>query len=259
MNPAKVTAEFKKLVDNNCCYLWGAEGSPVLSTTPAEIIKKEQNPQLSAKENRENAARVMLHVASLIKDGKNLKNALFFDCSGLVLFVLNNTKLNGTSLYIGDTTADGLFLNGTPISVKYAKEGDLVFKGDSTHKNHVGYVGAGGKVYECKGRNYGAVVSDITEWPFAARYTWFENLTLNRKLKVGLKDMKGEDVRNVQRALCSHGFPCKVAPSGEEAIYTENTRQAVTRFQKAAKLTVMSYGVVAKKTAEALGITWTKK
>lgn len=41
MSPAKVTAEFKKLVDNNCCYLWGAEGSPVLTTTPTEIIKKE--------------------------------------------------------------------------------------------------------------------------------------------------------------------------------------------------------------------------
>ena len=83
-------------------------------------------------------------------------------------------------------------------------------------------------------------------------------MTLNRKLKVGAKDMKGEDIRNVQRALCSHGFSCKVAASGEEAVYTENTKQAVTRFQKAAKLNVVSYGVVAKKTAEALGIRWTK-
>lgn len=254
MSPEKVTAEFKKLVDNNCCYLWGAEGSPVLTTTPAEIIKKEQNAALTVKENRRNAARVMRFVAKLIEEGKNLANALFFDCSGMVIFVLTMF-----GLFIGDATADMLFDLGTHIDPKHAREGDLAFKSsDGKRKTHVGYIGAGGKVYECKGRDYGAVVSDITEWQFAARYTWFENLTLNRKLKVGAKDMKGEDIRNVQRALCSRGFSCKVAASGEEAVYTENTKQAVTRFQKAAKLNVVSYGVVAKKTAEALGIKWVK-
>lgn len=251
MRPAAVTSEFKKLVENNCCYLWGAEGSPVLTTTPAEIIKKEQNAALTIKENRHNAARVMRHVASLIEESKNLTNALFFDCSGMVLYVLEKY-----GLYIGDTTADGLFILGTPIDPRHAKEGDLAFKGTSSHKDHVGYVGTGGTVYECKGRDYGAVTSNISEWPFAARFTWFENLTLTRKLKLGKKDMKGEDVRNVQLALCSHGFPCKVAPNGQEAVFTENTKQAVTRFQKAAKLSVVSYGVVAKKTAEALGLIW---
>ena len=96
-------------------------------------------------------------------------------------------------------------------------------------------------------------MSNLSDWGYAAHFTWFDELKLSRKLKVVSDPMTGADVVNVQKALCSHGFSCKISGT-----FTTNTKDAVTRFQKAAKLNVLSYGVVAKKTAEALGIKWTK-
>lgn len=246
MKANAVTKFIANLVITNCCYLWGGSGEPVLQTCIGKIIGMETS--------NVNAARVLEHIASLLRQGKVLTNALFLDCSGLILYALTHFNL-----YIGDINADGLYSLGTPISVKDAKEGDLVFDGKDNHMDHVGWVGARGIVYECKGRDDGATTSKIGDkkWKYAAHYTWFEDLTLTRKLKVNNnKPMTGEDVRNIQRALCSHGFPCKVAKPGTVAVYNENTKQAVERFQKAAKLSVLSYGVVAKKTAEALGFTY---
>ena len=98
------------------------------------------------------------------------------------------------------------------------------------------------------------MTSALESWEYAAHYTWFDDLKLTRKLKVASTPMTGADVLNVQRALCSHGFSCACNGS-----FTTNTEAAVKRYQKAAKLAVVSYGVVAKKTAESLGITWAKK
>ncbi len=246
MKPNIVTKFIANLVITNCCYLWGGSGEPVLQTCIGKIIGMETS--------KVNAARVLEHIAKLLRQGKVMTDALFLDCSGLVLYGLTHFNL-----YYGDINADGLYSLGTPIPVSEAKEGDLVFHGTDTNKDHVGWIGANGIVYECKGRDDGATTSKITDskWQYAAHYTWFENLTLTRKLKVKTnKPMSGEDVRNIQRALCSHGFPCKVAKDNKSAVYNENTRQAVERFQKAAKLSVLSYGVVAKKTAKALGFAY---
>ena len=234
---------------NHCAYLWGGSGQIVGKTTPDEIVKAES----TSDKPKINARRVLAFVGKMVEYGYNLDAAQFFDCSGYVI-----DGLEHFGLYIGDNTADGLYNLGEPITFKVAQEGDLVFLGSETKKTHVGVYAGGGLCYECKGRDDGVVMSNLSDWKFAAHYTWFEkNLKLSRKLKVstGGKDpMIGLEVRDVQRALCSHGFPCKVS-----GVYTTNTADAVKKFQKAAKLSVMSYGVVAKKTAEALGITWTKK
>ena len=251
-------AELEKQLDNHSAYLWGGSGQIVGKTTINEIVEAE----MTSDEPMTNAVRVLNHVGEMIKQGYRLNKAQFFDCSGLVIYVLN--KLG---LYIGDNNADGLYYLGTSIDVNKARPGDLVFKGkkvtvyDDKGKpagtrlkmHHVGAVVDTDEVIECKGRNYGVVKSRLNEWQYAAEYTWFETLTLNRKLKVKDKPMEGDDVRKLQKALCSHGFSCKVT-----GVYTTNTKDAVTKFQKAAKLSVVSYGVVAKKTAEALGIQWTK-
>jgi len=251
-------AELEKQLDNHSAYLWGGSGQIVGKTTINEIVEAE----MTSDEPMTNAVRVLNHVGEMIKQGYRLNKAQFFDCSGLVIYVLN--KLG---LYIGDNNADGLYYLGTSIDVNKARPGDLVFKGkkvtayDDKGKpagtrlkmHHVGAVVDIDEVIECKGRNYGVVKSRLNEWQYAAEYTWFETLTLNRKLKVKDKPMEGDDVRKLQKALCSHGFSCKVT-----GVYTTNTKDAVTKFQKTAKLSVVSYGVVAKKTAEALGIQWTK-
>jgi len=232
---------------NHCAYLWGASGQIVGKTTPDEIIKLES----TSNKPKINARRVLAFVGKMVEYGYNLGLAQFFDCSGYIIDGLTHFKL-----FYGDTTADGLFNLGTSIGLNNAKPGDLVFKGSDTKKDHVGVYAGNGLCYECKGRDDGVVMSNLSDWKYAAHYTWFDNLKLSRKLKVtnDSKDsMQGPDVVNVQKALCSHGFPCKVTGT-----FTTNTKDAVTKFQKTANLSVVSYGVVAKKTAEALGIQWTK-
>ena len=232
---------------NHCAYLWGASGQIVGKTTPDEIIKLES----TSNKPKINARRVLAFVGKMVECGYNLDIAQFFDCSGYVIDGLTHFEL-----FYGDTTADGLYNLGEGVSIKNAWPGDLVFLGSDTKKTHVGVYVGNGVCYECKGRDDGVVMSNLSDWKYVAHYTWFENLKLSRKLKTTTGTtpaLTGTDVEDVQRALCSHGFPCKVTGT-----FTTNTKDAVTRFQKAAKLSVVSYGVVAKKTAEALGIQWTK-
>ena len=229
---------------NHCAYLWGASGQIVGKTTPDEIIKLES----TSDKPKINARRVLAFVGKMAEFGYNLDIAQFFDCSGYVI-----DGLTHFGLFYGDITANGLYSLGTPISVKNAQPGDLVFLGSKEKKNHVGVYAGNGICYECKGRDDGVVMSNLSDWGYAAHFTWFDELKLSRKLKVVSDPMTGADVVNVQKALCSHGFSCKISGT-----FTTNTKDAVTRFQKAAKLNVLSYGVVAKKTAEALGIKWTK-
>lgn len=232
---------------NHCAYLWGGSGQIVGKTTPDEIIKAES----TSDKPKINARRVLAFVGKMVEYGYNLDISQFFDCSGYVIDGLTHFKL-----FYGDATADQLFNLGTNVSIKGVKPGDLVFLGSEAKKTHVGVYAGDGLCYECKGRDDGVVMSNLSDWKYAAHYTWFDKLTLNRKLKATTGTtpaLKGDDVWNVQKALCSHGFSCKVTGT-----FTTNTKDAVTKFQKAAKLSVVSYGVVAKKTAEALGIQWTK-
>lgn len=234
---------------NHCAYLWGGSGQIVGKTTPDEIVKAES----TSDKPKINARRVLAFVGKMAEYGYNLNIAQFFDCSGYVI-----DGLEHFGLYNGpDIRADDLYNLGEPISTKIAEQGDLVFLGSDTKKTHVGVYAGDGLCYECKGRDDGVVMSNLSDWKYAAHYTWFEDLKLSRKLKTTTGTtpaLKGTDVADIQRALCSHGFPCKVTGT-----FTTNTADAVKKFQKAAKLSVISPGVVAKKTAEALGITWSKK
>ena len=234
---------------NHCAYLWGGSGQIVGKTTPNEIVKAES----TSDKPKINARRVLTFVGKMAESGYNLDIAQFFDCSGYVI-----DGLEHFGLYNGpDIRADDLYNLGESISTKIAWPGDLVFLGSDTKKTHVGVYAGDGLCYECKGRDDGVVMSNLSDWKYAAHYTWFENLRLSKKLKVSTGSKApamGTEVEDVQRALCSHGFPCKVT-----GIFTTNTADAVKKFQKAAKLSVISPGVVAKKTAEALGITWSKK
>lgn len=237
--------ELKRIYNNHSAYLWGASGQIIGKTTIDEIIAHEK----TSNDPKVNARRVLVFIGTLIEKGYDLDKAQFFDCSGLVIYVLEKY-----GLYIGDNTANGLYDLGTKITVANAKPGDLVFTGTSNRKDHVGFVIGAGMVIECAGREKGVITSSLADWEYAAHYTWFDDFTLTRKLKVAKTPMTGADVSFLQRALCAHGFSCAVTGT-----YTTNTATAVERYQKAARLVVTSYGVVAKKTAESLGLTWQKK
>lgn len=240
-----VIAEFRRIYNNHSAYLWGASGQIIGKTTVDEIIACEK----TSNDPKVNARRVLVFIGALIEKGYDLDKAQFFDCSGLVIYVLEKY-----GLYIGDNTANGLYDLGTKITVANAKAGDLAFKGTPNRKDHVGIVIGDGRVIECAGRDKGVIISSLADWDYACHYTWFDDLKISRKLKVQKDPLTGADVVNVQKALCSHGFSCACNGS-----FTLNTATAVERFQKAARLSVISYGVVAKKTAEALGLTWSKK
>lgn len=244
--------ELTQLYNNHGAYLWGGSGQVVGKTTIDEIVAQES----TSNDPINNVSKVCSRIIEMLKEGWLLDKAQFFDCSGLIIYVLEKLKL-----FKGDVNADTLYNLGTPIPLSKAKAGDLVFKGTDKKKDHVGGVISDTEVIECKGRAYGIVKSSlkqgVTTWQYACHYTWFDKLTLNRKLKVTTGTtpaLMGDDVTNVQKALCSHGFPCKVT-----GVYTTNTKDAVTKFQKAMGLTVLTYGVVAKKTAVALGFTWKSK
>lgn len=249
MKATTLTEQFRKLKEEHGAYLWGGSGQIIGDTTFQDVVNAEKTSDKSVTNQRNNAKKVMNFVASLASKGYDLKVARFFDCSGLVLYVLSMFRL-----FFGDATADSLYRLGEDVSIKNAKEGDLVFKGTASFKHHVGWLGRNGIVIECKGRDYGIVESDISEWDYASHYTWFEDLTLNRKLKVAKPYMTGNDVKNLQRSLRSHGISVAV-----DGVFGYDTKRAVTEFQKKAKLSVAKYGTVAKKTAEALGFTYSVK
>lgn len=110
-------------------------------------------------------------------------------------------------------------------------------------------------VIEAKGRDYGVIESSLNGWSYACHYTWFEVNDLDHKLKyTGGKLESSDMIRNVQRALCSKGVLCTV-----NGTFTENTVEAVKKFQKLYKLDPLSPGVISKKTCLALGMSWKGK
>ena len=80
--------------------------------------------------------------------------------------------------------------------------------------------------------------------------TW----TVSRLLKKTSPLMKGEDVKNVQKALIAKGYSC--GGTGADGEYGKNTEAAVEKFQKAKGLQVD--GIAGEKTVTALGGDWTK-
>jgi len=240
-----VVATFKTLLANQCPYLWGGNGEIVAETTIHTILISESASK-DPKENAKNASRVLAHVADLAKAGVNLYKARFLDCSGAVIYGLHEH-----GLFFKDVNADTLYRLGKDVPVKKAKKGDLVFKGDDSNKNHVGIYIGDGNVIECKGRDVGMYQSKLSTWKYAAHYSWFDSLALGRRLKLTSPHMTGEDVKSVQFALCSRGF--KLTCDGD---FGKLTEQAVADFQKSAELTVNSYGVVGRVTAEVLGFTY---
>lgn len=244
-NVDAVIADFKQLLAYRCPYLWGGNGE-IVADMPISFIIAKENASKDPKENAKNAKRVLAHVADLANERVDLSKARFFDCSGSVIYVLAKHLL-----FFGDTTADGLYKLGKDVPVKKAKKGDLVFKGDSNLKNHVGIYIGDNLCIECKGRDVGMAQSKLSSWSYAAHYSWFDSLALGRRLKLTSPHMTGEDVKSVQFALCSHGF--KVVCDGD---FGKNTEQAIISFQKSANLDVASFGVVGRKTAEALGFTY---
>ena len=75
---------------------------------------------------------------------------------------------------------------------------------------------------------------------------------LKRLLRKASPLMKGEDIKNVQRALIREGYSC--GNCGVDGKYGNDTQKAVKRFQSANQL--KADGIVGTKTCAALGGRW---
>lgn len=246
MKASEMTRLIEAELKHKSIYVWGGQGESLADTPFSDIIEMES----TSGDKMKNTERILTHLIQVLASGYDYRQIRLFDCSGLIVWALQ--KLG---LVVGDYTADNLYCMGTEVPIKNAKEGDLAFKGTSTHKTHVGYVTGNKTVIECKGRDYGVVESSLNGWSFACHYTWFETNDLDHKLKLSsAATTYSKMVENVQKALCSKGCLCVV-----NGVFTQNTADAVKKFQKIYKLEPLSPGVISKKTCLALGMSWKGK
>ena len=250
--------------ENGSIYVWGAQGQDKNTISESWIRRMETS--------QTNAGRAIALWKKRKAEGKgDVLRA--FDCSGLILYFLQNQK--GIIGY--DTTANGLKGLSQKIGKEQLLPGDFVFRvytsGASKGKAyHVGVVvDAEKNVIEAKGRDDGVVKRPLNAqagyWNYYARPNCLKaeieggvparqpapvGWELSRLLKRTSPIMQGGDVRTAQQALISRGYSC--GNSGADGQYGSNTEQAVKRFQRANGLT--ADGIVGENTCKKLGGVW---
>lgn len=133
-------------------YVSGGQGEQSPKLCDKWIARMEQDEG-----NRARALDAYHKAQKNLKPGQTIKA---FDCSGLIMYFLQNQK--GIS---DDRTARGIYSTlCTPINREMLYTGDLVFRADKTGKIvHCGIVCAVNDQYadilESKGRDYGVVLS----------------------------------------------------------------------------------------------------
>lgn len=243
-------------VENGSIYVWGGQGQTGSQITEEWIHKRETSTK--------NAERAIALWKKRIAEGKgDVLRA--FDCSGLVMYFLQNLK----GAYSHDMASNTIKGECQTIARGDLGPGDFVFrvyasgsrKGSAYHLGIV--VDEDLHVIEAKGRDDGVVERPIDAqagyWNYFGRLpVLFEGepdnsqWTLSRLLKRTRPIMKGEDVKNAQKALISKGFSC--GSRGADGQYGDDTVTAVRSFQKQSELTID--GIVGEDTCSALGGTW---
>lgn len=218
-------------VRNHSIYVWGAQGQKKPTITEAWIRKKEKT--------KRNADRAIAHWKKEVEAGYgDVLRA--FDCSGLgVYFFLKRDLIDH------DVNAEGLRRMCREIPKNQVKTGDLAFRMQNGRAVHVGYAIDDTQLVEAKGRDDGVVFGKLSRFDRFGRPPFFES---TRILKLKSPYMRGDDVRQVQRALKDQGFD----PGQIDGIYGKKTERAVKRFQKDRNL--KADGIVGKKTYQALGL-----
>ena len=135
----------------NSLYLWGGQGEEVETATPEYIEKHETS--------KANAARVLKCLANKLIAGCNMKKAKYFDCSGLVVYLLTVLKI-----IEGDYTAQGIYKElCVPIARNDVKTGDLAFISSGGKITHVGIITGEKEVTEAAGRDLGVVTRGMSK------------------------------------------------------------------------------------------------
>ena len=232
MNASEFTEYLKEQVRNHSIYVWGAQGQKKPTITEAWIRKKEKT--------KRNADRAIAHWKKEVREGYgDVLRA--FDCSGLgVYFFLKHDLIDH------DVNAEGLRKLCRSIKRSELREGDMVFRMSDGRAVHVGYAIDGDTVIEAKGRDVGVVESRVSGWDRYGRPSFFAS----RELRLASPYMRGEDVRELQRALKERGYD----PGQLDGIFGKKTERAVKRFQKSCGL--KADGIAGKRTFFALGLSF---
>ena len=140
-----IAKKAREEVTNNSLYLWGGQGESVLKTSPEKILKMETSSG--------NAARILKTLAGKLTNNISMTKAKYFDCSGLVVYILQALKI-----IEDDYTADGIYNKlCKPIKKDELKAGDLVFIDTNGKKTHVGIYEKDNVIIEAAGRDLGVV------------------------------------------------------------------------------------------------------
>ena len=164
-----------------------------------------------------------------------------------------------------DVSSRGLYGLCDKIEKSDLRDGDLVFHHDGTRIVHVGVYVGDGQAIECRGRDYGVVLTKRSGsyWNRFGRWKAFEDLTtstepepgkpvFSRNLKYG---SNGADVVNLKKLLIAHGFKTGITVDTKSSPkFGSSTRKMVRAYQKSAGLTVD--GIAGKNTITALGGVW---
>lgn len=139
--------KFVKLAEdeakNNSLYLWGGQGEKVLDTNPKKLLKMETSSA--------NVGRILKCLANKLITGAVMDKAKYFDCSGLVVYLLQTL-----GLIESDYTANDIYKKlCTPIKKVQLVRGDLVFINSGAKITHVGIYAGDDLVIEAVGRDYG--------------------------------------------------------------------------------------------------------
>lgn len=227
-------------------YVWGAQH---LKLTPSNYVSTIQRKEDDA--THESNAINFCHKAFV----KGAKVLYAYDCSGLGMYWLQNTK----KLYSHDKNANGMMGACTIVSGK-PKRGYWLFRLSGNRATHIGYMVDDTYCVHAKGRAYGVVkekykssywhkigipdifAKDISGNEVSTAYTF------TRKLQYG---KKGEDVKDLKKALYAKGYGGLSFTNGN---FLSSTQSIVKKFQKDHGLT--PDGVVGKETVLALGCLW---
>lgn len=230
MKASDFTEYLKEQVRNHSIYVWGAQGQKKPTITEEWIRKREKT--------KRNADRAIAHWKKEVREGYgDVLRA--FDCSGLgTYFFLKKDLIDH------DLNADGLRKLCRTIGRSEVREGDMAFRMSGGRAVHVGYAIDEDRVIEAKGRDVGVVESRISGWDRFGRPPFFRS----RELRLQSPYMRGEDVKELQKALRDRGFD----PGQTDGVFGKKTERAVKRFQKSVGL--KADGIAGRRTFTALGL-----
>ena len=218
-------------------YVWGGQGETITSETQ---IRRMETSTLNA----DRAIRLWKSRGS---------NAVAFDCSGLIVWALQELKLIDY-----DTTANGMYRMSASINKSDLRVGDFVFRVDNDGRAyHVGIVTGSVNsalyVTEARGRDYGVVEEhiDAVRWNKFGRNPWIKTIEGSDTVENLKNGSRGEDVRILQANLNKLGYAAGTA----DGIFGSRTETAVKAFQKDKGLT--ADGIAGAKTQAAISAALT--